>query len=145
MVWCARQSSYRITYPACWQNLFRRKDVFSGSSKRSKKSNTSGGSARSRRLEAAARKAKLEVEKHFLEQQHEMRKLQILKEISVAEAEENVMKRILNEGSEMNTNCHASWLDYQPLFGKMSPHWGRIKDRTRETAEIEPTMPVGNH
>ena len=30
-------------------------------------------------------------------------------------------------------------LDYQPLFGKMSPHSSpRIKDRTRETAEIEP-------
>ena len=35
-------------------------------------------------------------------------------------------------------------LDYQPLFGKMSPHSssrlssGRIKDRTQETAEIEP-------
>ena len=32
-------------------------------------------------------------------------------------------------------------LDYQPLFGKMSPQSsssGRIKDRTRETAEIEP-------
>ena len=84
------------------------KSVFSGSSKRSKRSNTSGGSARSRRLEAAARKAKLEVEKQFLEQEHEMRKLQILKEISIAEAEENVMKRILNEESEMNTNGLAS-------------------------------------
>ena len=29
-------------------------------------------------------------------------------------------------------------LDYQPLFGKMSPR--RIKDRTRETAEIEPKV-----
>ena len=37
-------------------------------------------------------------------------------------------------------------LDYQPLFGEMSPYSsperalssGRIKDRTRETAEIEP-------
>ena len=31
-------------------------------------------------------------------------------------------------------------LDYQPLFGKMSPHSssGSIKDRTRETAEMEP-------
>ena len=36
-------------------------------------------------------------------------------------------------------------LDYQALFGKMSPHSsseslssGRIKERTRETAEIEP-------
>ena len=37
-----------------------------------------------------------------------MRKLQILKEISIAEAEENVMKRILNEGSKVNTNGHAS-------------------------------------
>ena len=37
-----------------------------------------------------------------------MRKLQMLKEISSAEAEENVMKRILNEESEMNTNSHAS-------------------------------------
>ena len=36
-----------------------------------------------------------------------------------------------------------SRLDYQPLFGKMSPHSspssGRIKDRTWETAEIEPS------
>ena len=35
-------------------------------------------------------------------------------------------------------------LDYQPLFGKMSPHssplsFGEDQDRTRETAEIEPT------
>ena len=38
-------------------------------------------------------------------------------------------------------------LDYQPLFGKMSPHssprrrikiFGEDQDRTRETAEIEP-------
>ena len=39
-----------------------------------------------------------------------------------------------------------SRLDYQPLFGKMSPHSspfsGRIKDRTRETAEIEPKRTV---
>ena len=36
-------------------------------------------------------------------------------------------------------------LDYQPLFGKMSPHSsplssGRIKDQTRETGEILPLM-----
>ena len=30
-----------------------------------------------------------------------------------------------------------SRLDYQPLFGKMSPH---SQDRTRETAEIEPIL-----
>ena len=47
------------------------------------------------------------------------------------------------------TSVECSWcrvtnrLDYQPLFGKMSPALiprGRIKDRTRETAEIEPTL-----
>ena len=43
-------------------------------------------------------------------------------------------------------NWPASRLDYQPLFGKMSPHSFprkrmRIKDRTRETAEIEPNRP----
>ena len=37
-------------------------------------------------------------------------------------------------------------LDYQPLFRKMIPHsspgdeCGRIKDRTQETAEIEPSF-----
>ena len=44
----------------------------SGNTKRSGKSNTSGGSAMSHRLEVAARKAKPEVEERFLDQEHEM-------------------------------------------------------------------------
>ena len=81
----------------------------SRTTKRSKQSNTSRASARSRRIEAAARKAKLEVEKQFLEQEHEMRKLPLLKEISVAEAEENAMKRILNEDNDDHkTDSHAN-------------------------------------
>lgn len=60
-----------------------------------------------RRLEAAARKAKLEVEKQFLDQEHEMRRLQLMKEISIAEAEENAMKTILNKENETNTAGHA--------------------------------------
>ena len=45
--------------------------------------------------------------------------------------------------------CFADRLDYQPLFGKMSQHSspereGRIKDRTRETAEIEPTSQIAS-
>ena len=107
------------------------KSVFSGSSKRSKRSNTSGGSARSRRLEAAARKAKLEVEKQFLEQEHEMRKLQILKEISIAEAEENVMKRILNEESEMNTNGLASRKPLIDPDDKDNDKDNKIKDEVK--------------
>ena len=84
--------------------------------------------ARSRRLEAAARKAKLEVEKQFLEQEHEMRKLQILKEISIAEAEENVMKRILNEGSKVNTNGHASRKPLIDCDDKDNDERNKIKD-----------------
>ena len=38
-----------------------------------------------------------EVEKQFLEQEHKMWKLHILQEIYIAEAEENVTKRILNK------------------------------------------------
>ena len=38
--------------------------------------------------------------------------------------------------SERQARAVRARLDYQPLFGKMSPH---SKDRTRETAEIEPT------
>ena len=36
----------------------------------------------------------------------------------------------------------SSRLDYQPLFGKMSPHSSpmRVKDQTRETTEIEPRL-----
>lgn len=78
------------------------KSVLSGEtrSRSSKKSNTSGVSARSRRIEAAARKARLEVERQFLDQGHEIRRLQLLKEISVAEAEVNAMKRILNKDND---------------------------------------------
>ena len=85
------------------------KSVLSGEtrSRSSKISNTSGLSARSRRIEAAARKAKLEVERQFLDQEREIRKLQLLKEISVAEAEENAMKRILNEDNDLETDGHA--------------------------------------
>ena len=40
----------------------------------------------------------------------------------------------------------GSMLDYQPLFGKMTPHssplFGEDQDWTRETAEIEPKLEV---
>ena len=48
--------------------------------------------------------------KKILEQEHEMRKLQLLKEISVAEAEEYAIKRILNEDNDdLKTDGHANW------------------------------------
>ena len=66
--------------------------------------------------------------KQFLEQEHEMRKLQILKEISIAEAEENVMKRIVNEGSEVNTNAHASRKPLIDCDDKDNDERNKIKD-----------------
>ena len=57
-----------------------------------------------------------------------MRKLQILKEISIAEAEENVMKRILNEGSEVNTNGHASRKPLIDRDDKDNDERNKIKD-----------------
>ena len=39
------------------------------------------------------------------------------------------------KGYKRDKGTETGRLDYQPLFGKMSPHF---KDRTRETVEIEP-------
>ena len=51
-----------------------------------------------------------------------------------------------NHSTEMGCKCR---LNYQPLFGKMSSYSspeslssGRIKDRTWDTAEIEPIASV---
>ena len=72
------------------------KSVTSGRSKTSQKSRktvssrSSAHSARSKRIEAATRKAKLEVEMKFLEQELELRRLQLMKDISLANAEEGI-------------------------------------------------------
>ena len=113
----------------------------SRNTKRSKKSNTSGGSAMSRRLEAAARKAKL-VEKQFLDQEHEMRILQLMKEISIAQAEENAMKTILNEESEANTAsraCRKALID-------AAVRYNEIKDKIKyEDIKTEISRQLSEH
>jgi len=79
------------------------KSVASGLSKTSQNtcktvsSRSSANSARSKRIEAATRKAKLEVEMKFLDQELKLRRLQLMKDISLANAEEDAMKRILEE------------------------------------------------
>ena len=79
------------------------KSVASGLSKTSQRTRktistrSSVSSARSKRIEAATRKAKLEVEMKFLEQELELRRLQLMKDISLANAEEDAMKIILEE------------------------------------------------
>ena len=79
------------------------KSVASGLSKTSqntRKTVSSKSSVNSKRIEAATRKAKLEVEMKFLEQELELRRLQLMKDISLANAEEDAMKRILEEDTK---------------------------------------------
>lgn len=81
------------------------KSVASGLSKTSQNTRktvslrSSVNSAGLKGIEAATRKAKLEVKMKFLEQELELRRrrLQLMKDISLANAEEDAMKRILEE------------------------------------------------
>jgi SMC interacting uncharacterized protein involved in chromosome segregation len=77
------------------------KSVKSGKSRRSE-SVTSSRSARSMRLEAAAKSARLRAEIDFLEHEGELRRLQLLKEASIADAEERAFKRIIDEDQISN-------------------------------------------
>lgn len=76
------------------------KSVASGLSKNSQNtrktvsSRSSANSARSKRIEATTRKVKLDVEMKFLDQELELRRLQLMKDVSLANAEEDAMKRI---------------------------------------------------
>ena len=75
---------------------------FSRTSRNSRKtgsSRSSANSVHSKRVEAATRKAKLEVEMKFLEQDLEIRRNQLMKDISLATAED-AMKRILEEDNK---------------------------------------------
>lgn len=79
------------------------KSVASGFSRTSQNSCKTGSlrssvnSVHSKRVEVATRKAKLEVEMKYLEQDLEIRRIQLTKDISLASAEEDAMKRILEE------------------------------------------------
>ena len=54
------------------------------------------------RLEAAAKSARLRAEIDFLEHEGELRRLQLLKEASIADAEERAFKRIIDEDQISN-------------------------------------------
>ena len=79
----------------------RTKSERSGYSDRSKRSALTQGSrprsVRSMRLEAAAKGARLKTEMEFLDSENELRRLQLIKEIVIADAEESAMKTILDE------------------------------------------------
>ncbi len=63
----------------------------------SMRSKSSSSSAHSRRVKAAATAAKLEVEMKFLDQETELKRLQILKQIEMANAEKQAMLKIEEE------------------------------------------------
>ena len=49
------------------------------------------------RLEAAAKGARLKTEMEFLDSENELRRLQLIKEIAIADAEESAMKNMIDE------------------------------------------------
>ena len=81
------------------------KSVVSGFSRTSRNSRKTGSSrsstnsVHSKRIEVVTRKTKLEVEMKFLEQDLEIRRIQLMKDISLATAED-AMKRILEEDNK---------------------------------------------
>lgn len=85
----------------------RRGSMKSGYSFRSKSSLVSGkSSSRSIRLEAAARTARLKAEMTFLERDNEIRRIQMMKDIAIAEAEEKAIKETIEQEklAEMKQN-----------------------------------------
>ena len=77
------------------------KSSCSGKSRSTISIKLSRSSARSRLIDAASKAAKLEVEMKFLEEEGEIRRLQIKKELALASAEEETIKKILHGGNEI--------------------------------------------
>ena len=69
----------------------------SQSSHKTGSSQSSANTVQSKRVEASTRKAKLEVEMKFLEHELKIKRIQLMKDISLASAEEDAMDRILEE------------------------------------------------
>ena len=97
------------------------------SSVKSAKSSRSGSvassrSARSMRIEAAAKSARLRAEIEFLEHDKELRRLQLLKEVSIADAEEKAFKRLLDEEKTSNKGeLHRFPVSIEDENAKMNP------------------------
>ena len=75
----------------------------SGRTKVSGSSRSSRSSVMSKRVEAAARAAKLKVEMKYLDHETNLRRIQLEKEIALADAEEEAIKLVMNE--EVKKGC----------------------------------------
>lgn len=74
-----------------------RSEIVSRRSSSSRSSRSSTSSVRSKRAKAAAKAASLQVEMEFIEKEAEFKRLQVMKEIAKAKAEEATMKNIEEE------------------------------------------------
>ena len=74
------------------------------------------------RIEAAAKSARLCAEIKFLEHDKELRRLQLLKEVSIADAEEKAFKRLLDEEQTSNKGeLHRFPVSIEDENAKMNP------------------------
>ena len=79
------------------------------SSRSTRLSHLSSSSARSRKIKAAARAAKLEAQIGFLDKEAELKKVTMMKELAMAKAERDAMKALENED-----HCETSVEDPNP-------------------------------
>ena len=112
-------------------------------SKSSGKSRAS--SSRSLKLEAAAKTARLKTEITFVERDSAMRRMQLMKEIAIAEAEERAINdALIDERQEIEVKPEPVKLDplVSPFIPNLPPY------QTQETAEpkpkVTPTYPQDN-
>ena len=98
-------------------------------------------SARSLRLEAAAKSARLKMEMEFLERKNEARRLKLFKEIAIADTEENAIKRALQEegaATSDNLNNHTTTsIKVEDPQSTSIPQTQDVETR-RPTSEIDP-------
>ncbi len=99
----------------------------------SMRSKSSSSSAHSRRVKAAATAAKLEVEMKFLEQETELKRLQILKQIEMANAEKQAMLKI-----EEEEGATQSYRDPNENINNVVPA-GTLSHLNEENSEYIPT------
>ncbi len=103
----------------------------------SMQSKSSSSSAHSRRVKATATAAKLEVEMKFLEQETELKRLQILKQIEMAHVEKQAMLKI-----EEEEGAKQSYRDPNENINNVVPA-GTLSHLNEENSEYIPTTSTG--
>ena len=121
--------------------------IKSGNSRRTKTSisktsvNSRASSGRSLKLEAAAKTARLKTEMTFLERDNEIRKMQLTKEIAIAEAEKRAINETLTD--ELKGNCDKTRatkpirvIIYPNLYAPSRTRTGNHRNKTKGHASL---------